>query len=435
MQRLNELKGFLFEGASEQPSIIIYAPKITPRLRYVCKFIFNQGLQVNFLLIDNENEFLSSKLAKINYSVKTFEHALNINPEGLLSSREIKKPDLEYTKDSFDIFASVFYHIARCEEWSLAKSDEHGRFVPETIFTTPLVDIWLMELKLMLSAKFKSLQFPEKKFKFISTIDVDNVYAFKAKPFFRQIGGALKSIARMDFVGLGERYSSIFGEHKDPFDEYEFQTELSKKYNIPLIYFFLYRNNTKYDRTIDPNHPEFIKLLNELNKNNITIGLHPSYDSFVDEQLLVAEQKRLSKNSGTEITASRQHYLRFNIKTTPKQLIKAGIQFDFTMGWSDKVGFRAATTLPFYYYDFETESELPLLAVPFSAMDGAYYEHQNSSAGPAYEKLMEIAAMVKSVNGLFITVTHDRSFSDAIAPGWKDLYQKLHQNLATNSTN
>jgi len=430
MNALSELNGFLFEGANRPADIIIYSPQISPRLRYVCKFIFNQGLQINFILIDNESEFLQSKLPKINYSVKTFEHALNINPDGLLSRKEIKKPELEYTKDIFDSFASVFYHISRCEEWSLAKTDAHGRFVPETIWNMPLVDIWLAELKLMLSAKFKSLQFPERKFKFISTIDVDNVYAYKAKPFYRQIGGAIK-----DLKNLKARLATLISGAKDPFDEYEFQVELSKKHNIPLIYFFLYRNNTNYDRTIDPNHPEFIKLLQYLNKNKIIIGLHPSYDSSLNSNLLEEEQKLLSKNSETEIIASRQHFLRFNIKTTPKQLIKAGIKYDFTMGWSDKIGFRAATTLPFYYYDFESESELPLLAVPFVAMDGAYYEHGNVSAIPAFEKLMEIAAMVKSVNGLFITVNHDRSFSDTIAPGWKDLYLKLHQSLATNGTN
>lgn len=419
-----ELKGFLFEGAAQSPSVIIYSPNITSRLRYVCKFIFNQGLQINFLLIDNESEFLQSKLAKLNYSVKTFEHALNINPNGLLNSKTLERPELEYTKDTFDIFSSVFYHISRCEEWSLAKTDEHGRFVPETLYKAPLVDIWIAELKLMLSAKFKSLQFPEKKFKFISTIDVDNVFAYKAKPFYRQIGGALK-----DLKNLSSRFATVFSGKKDPFDEYAFQVELSKKYNVPLIYFFLYRNNTNYDRTIDPNHPEFIKLLQYLKQSGIKSGLHPSYYSTDKVELLNEEQKLLSKNSGTEVNASRQHFLRFNIKTTPKQLIQAGIKADFTMGWADKVGFRAATTLPFYYYDLETETELNLLAVPFAAMDGAYYDHQSIQATSAYDQLMDIAAMVRSVNGLFVTVIHDRSFSDSIAPGWKDLYRKLHENL------
>lgn len=421
---MNELRGFLFEGADRPASLIIYSENLTARLRYVCKFIFNQGLQINFLLTDNENEFSKSQLPQLNYSNGTFENALHINPGGLLNGNTIEKPELEYTKFNFDIFSAVFYHISRCEEWSIAKTDAHGRFVPSVIVKTPLVDIWIAEFKKVLSVKFKSLQFPERKFKFVSTIDVDNVFAYKAKPLYRQIGGMLK-----DLKHAGTRLSTILSGKKDPFDEYELQAELSKKYNIPLIYFFLYRNNTKYDRTIDPNHPEFKQLLRSIRQKNITIGLHPSYESSVNPEILKAEQQLISKNSETNVTASRQHFLRFNIKTTPKDLLKAGIKYDFTMGWSEQIGFRACTTLPFFYYDFETESELPLLAVPFAAMDGAFYLHDGKNAGVAFSELMDIAKIVKSVNGLFITVIHDRSFSETIAPGWKELYQKLHENL------
>lgn len=417
---LPELEGFLFEGASEPASIIIYSPNITARLRYVCKFIFNQGMLVNYILTDNENEFLQSKLARLNYSAKTFEDALTIYPSGLLEEKELKN----FVKIKDDEFSSVFYRISRYEEWISDKKDNHNRFVPFEIDKSPLVDVWIGDLKNRLRSKFKTLEFPERKFKYISTIDVDNVFAYKAKPLYRQIGGALK-----DLKTIGVRLGTILSGKKDPFDEYELQVELSKKYNIPLIYFFLYRNGNVFDRTIDPNHPDFVKLLQYLKTNNITIGLHPSYYSTEKTHLLESEQKSLTRNSGKEVIASRQHYLRFNIRTTPKQLIKAGIKFDFTMGWSEKAGFRAATTLPFFYYDFETESELPLLAIPFAAMDGAFYEHGRISADKAYGQLMDLAELTKKVNGLFVTVIHDRSFSDTVAPGWKDLYRKLHENL------
>ena len=77
-------------------------------------------------------------------------------------------------------------------------------------------------------------------------------------------------------------------------------TELSKKHNIPLIYFFLYRNNTNYDRTIDPNHPEFIKLLQYLKQNNITMGLHPSYYSSQNADLFFMTQIKMDRFIGTQ---------------------------------------------------------------------------------------------------------------------------------------
>lgn len=421
MNGLSELKDFLFEGDQEPESIIIYSPKINPRLRYVCKFIFNQGLLINFLLVDNETEFLQSKLPKINYSVKSFENALNINPSGLLNENVLNNAVNDFREDVFSI---VFYHISTYEEWIGIKKDMHGRFAPDKINEMPVVDFIIQRLKNELQAKNKSLNFPVRKFKFISTIDVDNVFAYKAKPFYRQIGGMLK-----DLKNLKARLNTVLLGRKDPFDEYELQVELSKKNNTPLIYFFLCRNNTKYDRTIDPNHPEFIKLLQYLKQKNILFGLHPSYDTLVNPLLLGEEKKLISQNSGTDITCSRQHFLRFNIKTTPKELVNAGIKFDFTMGFADKLGFRAGTTLPFFYYDFETESELNLLAVPFAVMDGAFYNYGNKTAERAYSEIMNLANEVKKVSGLFITVIHERSFSDDIASGWKDLYLKLHENL------
>jgi hypothetical protein len=424
MQVLNELRGFLFEGAKEQASIIIYSPKITPRLKYVCKFIFNQGLSCDHAFTESESEFIDSNLARINYSDKTFENAINIVPDGLLENGIIRQPKLDLSKNTLDIFSYIFYFIARVDEWRSDQFDEHGRYFSYEYEDEPYVDIQIRELKKELEQKFK-LQFKERKFRFISTIDVDNVYAYKAKPFYRQAGGMLRDLKNV----LPRLGTLLFGK-KDPFDEYELQVGLSKKYNIPLIYFFLYRNNTKYDRTIDPNHPQFRKLLKFLNDKGITYGLHPSYDSSRDPSLLKKELELLSKNSGKQIICSRQHYLRFNIRTTPKELFNAGIRFDFTMGMSDRTGFRAGTSLPFYYYDLATESESGLMAVPFVIMDGAYYIYEKTDAVSAYNNILGLAEKVKAVNGLFITVIHERSFSDKIALGWKDLYIKLHEKLA-----
>lgn len=423
---LNELKGFLFEGAEEPVSIIVYSPQLTARLKYVCKFIFNQGMLCNYSLTSDENEFLNSKLTKINYSDKAFENAINILPEGLLNNGVLRKPALDPKQNGFDLFSAVFFFIGRVEEWAAEEKDHHGRAIT-SFAEEPLIDKWILGLKKKLSETY-GIKFRERKFRYISTIDVDNVFAYKAKPFYRQIGGALK-----DWKSIVPRIRTIVFKQKDPFDEYELQTELSKKYGIPLIYFFLYRNNTTYDRTIDPNHKEFVKLLHYLKEQNITIGLHPSYDSSVDSSLLNKELNLLSQNSGKKIICSRQHFLRFNVRTTPKELIEAGIRYDFTVGSADRTGYKAGTSLPFYYYDLTDETELGLLAVPFEAMDGAYYHHK-TEASEAYNSIMKLAEQVKAVNGLFITCIHERSFSDQIARGWKDLYIKLHQNLAADFT-
>ena len=219
-----------------------------------------------------------------------------------------------------------------------------------------------------------------------------------------------------------------FGK-KDPFDAYDQQIALSKQYKIPLIYFFLYRHQTEFDRTIKPGHPLFVSLLQKLNTQAVSYGLHPSYFTSDSEELLNKEVKVFAKDSGKDVICSRQHYLRFNIRTTPLQLQNAGIKFDFSMGFASAAGFRACTGLPFYYYDLNSENGLDIMAVPFAVMDGAYYIYDKVSMNEVKDDLMGLSHQLKQVNGLFITVFHDRTFSKELYPGWSELYSELHKCL------
>jgi hypothetical protein len=67
--------------------------------------------------------------------------------------------------------------------------------------------------------------------------------------------------------------------------------------------------------------------------------------------------------------------------------------------------------------------------VPFVAMDGAFYIYDNVSLDTAKDELLSLAQQLQRVNGLFVTVFHDRSFSKELYPGWKELYFELHKHL------
>lgn len=444
------LKKYLYNGANEKPQFIIFSPKITNRLTYTCRFVFNQWLLCNFNITSDESEFVNSQLNKINYSDSKIDDALTINPSGFLFETGVKefvpvcKTDNnkvilfadETTEFGFDIFSAVFYLISRYEEWQKYVKDNHGRFEVRnsilyklSILKLPVIDYWLKDFKKNLIAKFPRTNIKLRDYNYISTIDVDNVYAFKAKPLYRNIGGGIKDILGANFSMFVARIKTVLLGKKDPFDAYDEQMRLSRANKVPLIYFFLYRNGTNFDRTINPDHPLFIQLLNKLKINNTPYGLHPSYFTTDDNNLLVREKQLLEKNSGVPITISRQHYLRFNIKTTPKQLADAGIKFDFTMGFASAAGFRAGTGMPFYYYDFENERELPVMAVPFALMDGAYYIYDKISLQEVKDEITSIAHNLKQVNGLFITVFHDRSFSEELYPGWQQMYAELQETI------
>lgn len=419
-------------------------------MKYTLRFIFNQALQSQFIITTNKDEFLNSELVKINYSANTFENCINITPSGLLEEQGIKEfvPPCKTTNNKivlffnsdielgYDIFSGAFYFISRYEEWQKFVKDNHGRFeIRSSILyklsalKIPVVDCWIKEFRELILSKFPGVKLNSRGFKFISTIDVDNVYAFKAKPLVRNIGGMCRDFVYGKLQMVASRIGTVFFGRKDPFDFYDHQIQISNKYQVPLIYFFLYRNNTKYDRTLDPNNAAFKKLLKNLKSNSIVFGLHPSYFTFTETGLLTYEKKLLEQNSNSVISLSRQHYLRFDIKTTPKQLLNSGIKFDFTMGFANAAGFRAGTSLPFYYYDFDSEIELEIMAVPFAVMDGAYYIYSKTSLQEVQDDIIALARTLKKVNGLLITVFHERSFSNELYPDWNKLYSELHDKI------
>lgn len=433
------------------PGLFIYAQQKSPRLEYTCKFIFNHVLKVNYTVTSDLREFQNSKETKINYSTVEVEGVFQIMPTGLVSENGIKegKPSslvknsaLYFYEQansinfSFDIFSAVFYFISRYEEWQVFEADKHGRFEASVsllyknkFHLKPVLDHWILELRNALCQFYPDFKFPTKKFLLLSTIDVDNLYAYKSKGLLRTLGACAKDLLKFDLNNLKERLAVLSGKKRDPFDIYEEVSDFCFEQKIPLIYFFLFRTGTTYDRTVNPSSPAFEKVFKILKENHAWMGVHPSYESSRDKKFLAEEVNHLSQKAKEKIFLSRQHFLRFDIKTTPGLLIANGIKADFSMGFASAPGFRAGTSHPFYYYDFNTEKEADLLFVPFCVMDGVYTVYENVAPGPALEEMIHLVKEIKKTDGLFISVFHERSFSDHLYKGFGTLYKKLHSEL------
>jgi hypothetical protein len=438
------------EGA---PLITVIAKPTGNRLDFCCRFIFNHVLGVRYLIKESKVESQAGEGFTISYT-KDASDGLKIEPSGFLNKQGIidTKPErsihnslLYFYRNNtgntseqfdFDIFSAVFYMISRMEEWQAFEPDVHKRFeakesvlFKDNFHFLPVVDLWIMELKSALQKRYPDLEFPEKKFKVISTLDIDNLFAYKHKGFLRTLGALAKDLIKRDLKTLKERLSVLKGSQKDPFDVYEQVSSFCLSVNIPLFCFFLFRSGTKYDRTINPASPAYDVVLKTLKRYGANIGLHPSYEAAYKPGLLLKEIKKLGSKLGEKVYFSRQHFLRFDIKTTPKQLIENGIVADFTMGFASTPGFRAGTSFPFYNYDFYTESAGNLLMLPFCAMDGAYTVYNHSDASSALDSLLSLAKAVKYCNGYFITVFHERSFSEHLYKGYAALYYQLHKSL------
>jgi hypothetical protein len=438
------------QPALNAPNLAIYSPKISERLNHALGFIFNKVFKLNFQIFTIEAEFEKHLGPKINYSNTDLKNCIHITPHHFIFDKGVSEDlfsisvigsrlqlHIESAKtnvaSTLDVFSSVFYFISRYEEWQAFEPDSHGRFEAQSsilyrnnFHLKPLVDIWLEELRTELQAFYPQIVFPKPSFNIISTLDIDNVYAYKSKGMIRTLGAFARDFLTFKFITLIQRTKVVVFKGKDPFDVYEDLSQFCKEHQIPLICFFLFRSGTKFDRTLNPKSNVFYNIFNLLNTNKAHIALHPSYDSVTNEELFLEEKAMFDEKANQHTIFSRQHFLRFNIKTTPQLLIKSGIKADFTMGFASEIGFRAGTSHPFFYYDFSKEQATNLLMVPFCAMDGAYTVYKNKSANDMQIQWLNLAREIKNVGGYFISIYHERTFYDHLYKDFGDLYKKIH---------
>jgi hypothetical protein len=214
------------------------------------------------------------------------------------------------------------------------------------------------------------------------------------------------------------------GKEQDPFDSYEWLDALHLYCRAKAYYFFLVADKQKgRDKNVHPSNKALQNLI-RYHASGSTIGLHPSWQSGDDEELLEEEKDRLEDIAGKHITHSRQHFVRFTLPLTYRRLIKAGVEKDFSMGYGSTNGFRASIASSFNWYDLEKEISTDLIVYPFCYMDAnSYYEH-GLNPQQAFDEMMHYYYIIKKVKGLMITVWHNNFLgTDVNFEGWREVYE------------
>lgn len=427
--------------------MIVYANKITPRLQYVADFIGKAIIGEAFQLTTDSFVFNDHTGPKINYSdTKISNEELRINNWSLLFEDSIKEQNVSCFEINgykvffkaegdypFDIFAATFYLLSRYEEYLPHQKDTYGRYAHdnslafrEGFLNIPLVNIWIEEFKNALKKKFQALNLQPSTFNFQPTYDIDEAFAFRNKGLVKSVGGIARSVVNGQWTMVNERIKVLREKGQDPYDAYEWMNKLHEKNNLTPIYFFhVATGKGKYDKNISPAHPA-MQLLIKQHAGKYQMGIHPSWKSGDEENLLVEEIKMLESISGKKITTSRQHYIRFTLPHTFRRLIAAGITDDYSMGYGSINGFRASVTSSFYWYDLKKEQQTNLLLHPFCFMEANSFFEQKYLPQRAYEEMMHYHNAVKAVDGTFITIWHNsflgsyKSFA-----GWRDVYEEF----------
>ena len=224
---------------------------------------------------------------------------------------------------------------------------------------------------------------------------------------------------------IKKRIDVLLGNQKDPYDTYNYQLNIIKKYKLDCFYFILLGNYGLNDKNVLVTSRKFKLLIKHL-ADYAKIGLHPSFNSNSNYNLLKTEQERLLEITKTAVNHSRQHFLQLSFPSTYRNLIDLDIFNDYTMGYAELPGFRASICNPYYFYDLELEKQTPLRIHPFAIMDATYRYYLKVSPEESLNSMKNIINQVKNVNGTLITVWHNETWSDYKEwKGWKLLFKNM----------
>lgn len=434
--------------------ITLFSEHITPRIEYTTRIIFNSILKLNVQVVitSDKKVFKAAEGVKINYSNQPFESCVQIIPSGFLAQNKIKPvfpgiTDGAYSKAIFpveggsdfnyDPFSAVFYMVSRYEEYLPHETDQHDRFNPEKSFSyqhnfyaKPMAHYWAEEIKDKIGGKFPSFIFPEKNFRALATIDVDNGYAYRGKGSVRTIGAYVRDLLRLKYNTVVERTHVITGNKKDPFNYYKFQRKVCTSNGVPLRYFAICSKKGEFDHGLDITSISYKKLIRKLRVCG-KVGIHPSYASNSSYDVLKNEIRVLSKILRKRVRHSRQHFIKLEFPNTYRNLIKAGIKYDYSMGYPDRPGFRSCIAEPYPFFDVEKDEITSLTIIPFQVMDTQYRDYKQMDAPSSVKAMKEILEEVRKVSGLFVFVWHDRSFAPwKEYEGWKEAFVQMVKSVA-----
>jgi len=338
-----------------------------------------------------------------------------------------------------DLIASTFLMLSRYEEVVLPERDQHDRFPArasiafrEGFLNRPVVDeyadlLWRTVLRTVGLIK-RIRPWGEHDYAFCLTHDIDRIRLFSkiwhvasaSLGAFRRKPLGVVRVAR-DFFRVAAGYG------RNPYDTFADLLSLERIFGIRATYFFLSGGETRFDgRYALTDVRDTLHLLKE---NGHEIGLHGSYNSYVNTALLSSERASLEAVIGARVRSLRQHYLRFRVPDTWRAAMRSGLEVDSTLAFAQHEGFRAGTAYPFRPYDIEANQALEIWEVPLAVMDATLFGYRKMKSDHALKCIMRILDIVQTTGGVFVLLWHNSTLYEPLYPGAADLLYRVLQRV------
>jgi len=426
----------------EVKPVKIFTLHDVPRLRYIADLILNGILGLSWEIVTDKRKIGKSPL--INYSEEHITGSFWIVPVTLLFEAGLKEQAIsvdswkglpvffksgEDADFPFDVFAASFYLVARYEEYTDYETDEYGRYKSSgslafrnNFLKIPVVDLWAKELAKSLVKRFPALTFKRSEYKALTTFDIDEPFAYLGKNLLGNIGGFLH-----DFTSGSKkakhRLGCLTGGEKDPYEVFDYITQLIARNKTATKFFFPVGNNSDFDKNPSWKNDDYRNLIRSI-ADKSDVGLHPSFKASTEISLLKTEIKRLATVLNRDCIISRFHFLKIVQPYSNRNICNCGITEEYSMGYSDEPGFRAGIARPFRFYDILADNLTDLLIFPFQVMDITLSEYKKLNADEAKKLIGELIFQTKQAGGFFVSIWHNTSLLDTDdCRRWREVFE------------
>lgn len=179
-------------------------------------------------------------------------------------------------------------------------------------------------------------------------------------------------------------------------------------------------NKTEFDGCYQLDEKIIRELLKKIHKRGHLIGLHGSYESMLNTNIINSEFKYLQQTCvalgiNQKKWGNRQHYLRINTKNTLSNLDNWGISHDSSIGFAEHIGFRAGICFAYPAYDLIARKTLNIIEYPLIMMECSIISKKYMNLGyslESSEKIEKLMEICNSYKGTFSILWHNSHFNN-----------------------
>ena len=264
-----------------------------------------------------------------------------------------------------------------------------------------------------------------RKYTTLATHDVDRPFLWDSTL------GKIKSIGASLLIRRNKEEIKLRAQNivtgTDPFDTFDLLMDMSESIGEKAYFFFMAGGETEFDNFYQLGQPVVIDLIKRIKKRNHCIGIHPSYNTYNNTEMLFSEIDALKMATGMEVTVSRQHYLRFDASSTWNNLEDANVRWDSTMGYPDEAGFRSGVCYTYPLYDIYNRKQLNLLEKPLIVMDATLLRYEKLQIEQALSRVENLQKEVHRYQGEFVFLWHNSSFNSQEWIGFDEVYKSMYR--------